>query len=509
MEPRRVIAFLAMVFGMFMAILDIQIVSASLSEIQAGLSASSDEIPWVQTAYLIAEVIMIPLSGVLARILSTRVLFAMSAAGFTLASALAATATNIEQMIVYRALQGFIGGGMIPSVFAAAFTIFPPSKRNIVSPMIGLVATLAPTIGPTIGGYLSHAFSWHWLFLVNVIPGIIVTALTWTLIDFDRPEPGLLKKFDWSGLASMAVFLGTLEYVLEEGNNKDWFQDEHIVIGTVVMVIGAVVFFWRAFRVELPVVDLRAFANRNFAIGSLFSFVMGIGLYGLTYLYPLYLARIRGYDSLMIGETMFVSGLSMFVMAPIAGRMASALDPRVMMLIGFAGFGAGTWMVTGLTADWDFYELLWPQILRGTCLMMLMVPINNIALGTLPPERMKNASGLYNLTRNLGGAVGLAVVNTLLTIRTDEHHLRLAEKLDWSNPAALDWLASVGANYDAHGLDGASVALGKLAGVVSQQATVMAFSDVFLLLTALFIGLSLMTVMVKRPAGQKVGGDAH
>ncbi len=509
MDPRRVIAFFAMVFGMFMAILDIQIVSASLSEIQAGLSASSEEIAWVQTAYLIAEVIMIPLSGVLARILSTRVLFAVSAAGFTLASALAATAANIEQMIVYRALQGFIGGGMIPSVFAAAFTIFPPSKRNVVSPMIGLVATLAPTIGPTIGGYLSHAFSWHWLFLVNVIPGIIVTVLTWTLIDFDKPEKGLLKKFDWWGLASMAVFLGTLEYVLEEGNNKDWFQDEKIVIGTAIMLIGGLVFFWRAFRAELPVVDLRAFSNRNFAIGSLFSFVMGIGLYGLTYLYPLYLARIRGYDSLMIGETMFVSGLSMFFMAPVAGKMASSLDPRVMMLIGFAGFAAGTWMVTGITADWDFYELLWPQILRGTCLMMLMVPINNIALGTLPPERMKNASGLYNLTRNLGGAVGLAIINTILSTRTDEHHMRLAERIDWSNPEALDWMANVTATYNGYGLDGAAIAVKKLSGIVGQQSTIMAFGDVFLLLTFLFIGLSALTMMVQRPGARKVTADAH
>lgn len=509
MEPRRVIAFFAMVFGMFMAILDIQIVSASLSEIQAGLSASSEEIAWVQTAYLIAEVIMIPLSGVLARILSTRVLFAVSAAGFTLASALAATAANIEQMIVYRALQGFIGGGMIPSVFAAAFTIFPPSKRNVVSPMIGLVATLAPTIGPTIGGYLSHAFSWHWLFLVNVIPGIIVTVVTWTLIDFDKPEKGLMKKFDWWGLASMAIFLGTLEYVLEEGNNKDWFQDEKIVVGTVIMLIGGVVFFWRAFKAELPVVDLRAFSNRNFAIGSLFSFVMGIGLYGLTYLYPLYLARIRGYDSLMIGETMFVSGLSMFFMAPVAGRMASKLDPRVMMLIGFAGFAAGTWMVTGITADWDFYELLWPQILRGTCLMMLMVPINNIALGTLPPERMKNASGLYNLTRNLGGAVGLAVINTILSTRTDEHHMRLAERIDWSNPEALDWMANVTATYNSYGLDGAAIAVKKLSGIVGQQSTIMAFGDVFLLLTFLFIGLSALTMMVQRPGARKVSADAH
>src|SRR6188768_2382889 len=222
MPVRRIVAFFFMVTGMFMAILDIQVVSSSLAEIQAGLSASSDEISWVQTAYLIAEVIMIPLSGFLGRLLSTRVLFTISAAGFTMASALCATATNIDQMIVYRAIQGFIGGGMIPSVFAAAFTIFPPSRRAIVSPMIGLVATLAPTIGPTVGGYISHAFSWHWLFLVNVVPGIMVATATWLLVDFDKPNPGLLKKLDWWGLAGMAAFLGSLEYVLEEGPNHDW-----------------------------------------------------------------------------------------------------------------------------------------------------------------------------------------------------------------------------------------------------------------------------------------------
>jgi len=219
MNPRTVFAFLAMVFGMFMAILDIQIVSASLGEIQAGLAAGPDEIAWVQTSYLVAEVIMIPLSGFLGRLLSTRVLFTVSAAGFTAASALAATATNMDEMIVYRAIQGFIGGGMIPSVFAAAYTIFPPSKRSIVSPMIGLVATLAPTIGPTIGGYLSHAFSWHALFLVNVIPGIGVTLAAWTLIDFDEGDASLLKRFDWIGLAGMAAFLGSL--------NTCWRKDRN------------------------------------------------------------------------------------------------------------------------------------------------------------------------------------------------------------------------------------------------------------------------------------------
>ncbi|WP_159950081.1 DHA2 family efflux MFS transporter permease subunit [Rhizobium sp. 18065] len=509
MDPKRVIAFLAMVFGMFMSILDIQIVSASLSEIQAGLGASNDEVAWVQTSYLIAEVIMIPLSGVLARILSTRVLFSICAGGFTLASALAATATNIEQMIVYRAIQGFIGGGMIPSVFVAAFTIFPPSKRNIVSPMIGLVATLAPTIGPTIGGYISHAMSWHWLFLINVIPGIIVAATTWSLIDFDQPDHSLMKKFDWWGLASMAVFLGSMEFVLEEGNNKDWFNDHHIVMGTIAMVIGGAIFFRRVFKVELPVVDLRAFSNANFAFGSLFSFVMGVGLYGLTYLYPLYLSRIRHYDSLMIGQTMFVSGAAMFLTAPIAGILSSKLDPRVMMMMGFGGFAAGTYMMTGITADWDFYELLIPQILRGCSLMICMVPINNIALGTLPPDRMKNASGLFNLTRNLGGAVGLAIINTVITQRTDDHFARLSEQLDWGNPAALDWLNSVGANYDAYGLDGSTVAVQKLAGIVTQQATLLSFMDIFMGLTFLFGSLVFMTLLLKKPKAAAPAGAGH
>nr|WP_245294640.1 DHA2 family efflux MFS transporter permease subunit [Xaviernesmea rhizosphaerae] len=510
MDPRRLIAFFAMVVGMFMSILDIQIVSASLAEIQAGISAGSDEIGWVQTSYLIAEVIMIPLSGTLARIISTRVLFASAAIGFTIASAMAATSTSIEEMIIYRALQGFIGGGMIPSVFAAAFTIFPPSKRNIVSPIIGLIATLAPTIGPTVGGYLSHAFSWHWLFLVNVPPGIVVAIVTWTYIDFDKPNLALLKKFDWWGLISMGVFLGALEYVLEEGNTKDWFSDDKIVLGAIASALAGIVFFWRALTVDFPVVDLRAFSNRNFAFGSLFSFIMGIGLYGLTYLYPLYLGRIRHYDSLMIGETMFVSGLAMFVTAPIAGILSGKFDPRVLMVAGFSSFSLGTWIMSGITADWDFYELLIPQILRGFGLMMCMVPINNIALGTLPRERIGGASGLYNLTRNLGGALGLAIINTLLTRRQDIHYAQLSEHVQWGNPAAMHKLNSIAGNYAAHGIDGQLAAIRQLSGIVQTQAAVMSFSDIFVLLTGLFSALILCVALIKKPQAVPAGaGGGH
>src|SRR5438045_5984730 len=203
-DPRRLIAFLAMVFGMFMAILDIQIVSASLTEIQAGLSASSNEISWVQTAYLIAEVVMIPLSGFLSRALGTRILFSISAAGFTAASLMCGLSTSINEMIAWRLIQGFIGGGMIPTVFASAYIIFPRSRMGLVAPMIGLVATLAPTIGPTVGGYLTDALSWHWLFFINIVPGLAVTAAALILIDFDEPDWSLFRNFDWTGLISLA-----------------------------------------------------------------------------------------------------------------------------------------------------------------------------------------------------------------------------------------------------------------------------------------------------------------
>jgi DHA2 family multidrug resistance protein len=507
MEPRRVIAFLTMVFGMFMAILDIQIVSASLTDIQAGLSASADEIPWVQTSYLIAEVIMIPLSGFLSRMLSTRVLFTIAASGFTAASALCATATNIDQMIVYRAIQGFIGGGMIPSVFAAAFTIFPPSRRAIVSPMIGLVATLAPTIGPTVGGYLSHALSWHWLFLINVVPGVLVASAAWSLIDFDKPNLALFSKFDWWGLLGMAGFLGALEYVLEEGPNHDWLQEDAVFICAVISVTGAVLFFWRVFTAEEPIVDLKAFTNINFSFGSLFSFVMGIGLYGLTYLYPIYLGRIRGYDSMQIGEALFVSGLAMFVMAPVSGILSRKMDPRIMMMIGFLGFAAGTWRMTHLTADWDFWELFVPQILRGGSMMLCMVPINNIALGTLPPERLKNASGLFNLTRNLGGAVGLAMINTVLVHRNAFHYARLSEHVQWGSAEAQTRLENMTRNFEAHsGLDAGSAALAKLSGMVQQQAALLSFMDVFTLLTLLFATLACFVMFIRKPPESASGG---
>jgi len=506
--PRRLIAFLIMVFGMFMSILDIQVVSASLSEIQAGLSASSSEISWVQTAYLIAEVIAIPLSGFLSRALGTRLLFAISAAGFTVASFLCGFASTIEEMILWRAIQGFLGAGMIPTVFASAYTVFPRSKFHIVTPVIGLVATLAPTIGPTVGGFITDAMSWHWLFFINIIPGIIITIGVLALVDFDEPHFELLDHFDWWGLLFMAGFLGSLEYVLEEGPQYEWLQDTSVAVFACIGSISAIAFFWRVLTARVPIVDLRAFTNRNFAIGCMLQFCIGIGLYGLTYVYPRYLAEVRGYSALMIGETMFVSGITMFLMAPVVGRMLQRFDPRYIIMFGLIVFALGSYQMTWITRDFDFYELLVPQILRGIGMMCAMVPTNNIALGTLAPDRVKNASGLFNLMRNLGGALGLALINEVLNDRTDLHISRLQERVNWGNATAVETLNNFTQRLQGMG-DAAMMAMKQLSQIVHRQAVVMGYGDAFFMLTLFYVGLSLLVLLLNKPTAMAGGGGGH
>ncbi len=504
---RQIAAFVALSVGMFMAILDIQIVASSLSEIQAGLSASADEISWVQTSYLVAEIVMIPLSGFLGRALSTRYLFALAAGGFTLMSIMCATATTLNEMILWRALQGFIGGAMIPSVFAAAYTIFPKSRQGMISAVVGLIATLAPTVGPTAGGYLTNLFSWHWLFLVNVIPGALVTIATLVLVDFDKPDLKILRQFDTFGVATLAVFLGSLEYVLEEGSTNDWFQDRAILVMFVVSVVAGIAFFARALTAKNPIVDLRAYLDRNFATSSLFIFAIGIGLYGLVYLYPIYLARVRGYDSLEIGDTMFVTGLFMMITAPISGRIAQRADPRIMIAVGIGLLAVSCLELVPITRDWAFGELFIPQALRGVGLMVAMIPVSMLALGTLPPERLKNASGLFNLMRNLGGAVGLAVITTLLNDRWDLHIQRLHEAVTWSRPEALARLQALTQHFAATlGSSADAAALHTLSMQVRGQALVMAFSDIFLLLAVLFFAVMLFVPLAQRPRMRAAGG---
>jgi DHA2 family multidrug resistance protein len=494
------LGILAMVFGMFMALMDIQIVTSSLTQIQGGLSASSDEIAWVQTSYLIAEIVMIPLSGTLSRLLSTRVLFVISALGFTVTSVICAFATSLGAMIVFRALQGFIGGAMIPTVFPVVYTIFPPAQIPGLMVMIALVLNLSSTIGPTLGGFLTDTYSWHWLFLVNIVPGILVATAVWFLIDVDKPDRSLLRYFDLFGLVLMAVFLGCLEYVLEEGARWDWFADDTIFTAAVVSAIAAGLFFWRVLSYRQPIVDLRAFMNRNFALGSFYTFVIGTGHFGATYVLPLFLAQIRGYSSWQIGMTVVVTGVAQILVSPITAMLSRKMDLRLMLSLGLGLFAAAVYLNAGLTNQASFAELLVPQALRGVALMFCFLPANLIALATLPPDQLKNAAGLYNLMRNLGGAIGLATIGTLMNDRLHFHWNRLVENITPARPAVQQFLDAQTSRLDplVPG-DPSRAAVKLLANLVQREALVLTFNDVIMLLGSLFVvGLMLMP-LVSRP----------
>jgi DHA2 family multidrug resistance protein len=496
---------LAMVVGLFMAIMDVQIVTSSLTQIQGGLSASPDEISWVQTSYLIADVVMVPLSGTLSRLLSTRVLFVTAALGFTGASALCAAATSLGQMIVFRAMQGFAGGAMMPLVFPVIYTKFRMPQLATVMVMISLILNMSSTLGPTIGGFLTDTWSWHWLFLVNLAPGIVVAVTVWLLIDIDKPEWSLLRHFDLTGLILMALFLGGLQYALQEGPRWDWLSDGTILAAVVVSSIASAFFFWRVLTYHQPIVDLRAYTNRNFALGSFYTFVVGTGMYGTTYLIPLFLAQVRGFSSLQIGETVVVTGLAQLAMSPISPLLARKMDLRLMLSIGIGLFAVAMYLTAGLTNQAGFVELFLPQVLRGMALMMCYIPANLIALSSVPQDKLKNAAGLYNLNRDLGGAIALATIGTLMNNRLHFHWNRLIEAINPARPAVQHYL-DMQANHLAPLVPGDTglAAVKLLAKLVAREALVLTYNDAIMLIGGVFVAALVMMPLVRRPRATPV-----
>ncbi|MGH6879799.1 MAG: DHA2 family efflux MFS transporter permease subunit, partial [Hypericibacter sp.] len=445
--PAKVFAFATMCVGFFIALLDIQIVSASLADIGGGLSASPDEVSWVQISYLIAEIIVIPLSGWLSRVMSTRWLFCISAVGFTLTSLLCGWAWNIQSMIVFRALQGFLGGSMIPTVFTTAFIFFAGHQRVIAAATVGALASLAPTLGPTVGGWITDSYSWHWLFFVNLVPGIFVAVVVPILVKIDRPDWSLLRGADYLGMVLMAIFLGCVAYTLEEGPRWNWLEDDTIRTTTWTTAISSLLFIWRSFTFANPIVDLRALKSRNFALGCFFSFVTGVGIFATIYLTPIFLAHVRGFSALQIGLAIFSTGVFQILGIPIYTFCARRIDLRWLMMFGLGCFAISMWNFTPITHDWGWRELLLPQAFRGFAQQFAVAPTVTLTLGALAPDRLKLASGLFNLMRNLGGAIGIAGCATILNDRTNLHFLRLAEHLNATNTALTELMAQVGTIY--------------------------------------------------------------
>ncbi len=510
---RAIVPFAIMCVGMFIALLDIQIVASSLQEIGGGLSAAQDQISWLQTAYLIAEIIMIPLSGWLTRLFSTRWLFAGSALGFTCASMLCGLAWNIDSMIVFRALQGMLGASMIPTVFTSSFHYFPSPKRVYAAAVIGTIASVAPTLGPVIGGCITDTLDWHWLFYVNLVPGLLVTIGVALLVDIDKADLSLLGDADYPGIALMAVALGTLEYVLEEGARWNWFSDETIRICAIVSAVTGLLFVARSLTYEHPVVDLHALRNRNFLIGCILSFVTGIGIFSTIYLEPLFLGYVRGFSAWQTGIAIFSTGVASLIGVPIYIALARKFDGRWLMMFGLACFGLAMWSFSLITHDWGGDQLLVPQILRGFPQVFAVAPSVTLGLGSLPAARLKYASGLFNMMRNLGGAVGIAVCGAVLNDRTNLHFLAIATNLTPAN-GAMERLIAATSTRLASLLGSAPAAhvaaLAQLRALAYREASTMAYADAFrAVMLAFVIATPLVLLMRKVSAPATPVTDSH
>ena len=497
---RKFLIFGVMAFGMFLALLDIQVVAASLNDVQAGLSAGPNEISWVQTAYLMAELVMIPFSAFLAQAMSTRWLFAASAGFFTLSSIACGLAWNMTSMTVFRAIQGFTGGAMIPTVFAVGFTLFTGKQRAVIPAILGMVSVLAPTLGPTVGGLITEYINWRWIFFINVVPGIAVTTLAISLLRIDRANPAMFFRIDWLHLIAMAVFLGGLEYVLEEGPRLDWFGDSSIAISAWLSAVAFALFLERSFFSASPIVKLTPFRRPSFVFACLFNLVIGFGLFSSTYLIPVYLGRVRGFNSLQIGMTVFVVGLAQIVSTLIAARLSERVDRRLVIGVGLPLFAFSLWLTSAMTPQWGFAEFMIPQLVRGLAIMLCIVPSVGMALSCFEGMELRYASGLFNLMRNLGGAIGIAVVNTWLQDNTRIAMARFGETLAYTSQTFNDAVAGMVQRLSAYTSDPVQALLqtqGLIGRAIGQQALTLAFDEVFRVMCWMFIAALLMVPFAK------------
>jgi DHA2 family multidrug resistance protein len=419
-STRLWLGFSAMCLGMFMAVLDIQIVATSLPDIQTGLGMRPEDMSWIQTAYLIAEVIAICLTGWLTRLLGLRNLCLAAIGGFTLASLGCALSTGFASLIACRIVQGLTGGCLIPMVFSAVFLIFPFRLQGLATTIAGTLAVFAPTIGPLVGGWITDTYSWHWLFLINLAPGMLALIIVATCLPGRIGAEQPLQKLDWIALALIAATLASLEIGLKRAPDHGWLSLQPLLLFLIVISCGSV-FIYRSWLADNRIVDLRLLADRQFAIGCALSFILGFGLYGSVYLMPVFLSLVRLHTAFEIGQTMLVSGLAQLLMAPIAVALERRIDARLLSGIGFAVFAIGLGLSYTATWETDFAGMFWPQVIRGGAIMFCLLPPTRLALNHLPASRIPDASALFNLLRNLGGAIGLALIDTVIWGRAPMH----------------------------------------------------------------------------------------
>jgi DHA2 family multidrug resistance protein len=497
--------------GAFLAVLNIQVTNTALPYIEGGISTGGVYGTWISTAYLIGEIIVVPLTDFLSRVFSLRRYLLVNTALFLVFSVLCGQAHSLGEMIVLRALQGFSGGVLIPLAFTIILSMLPPSKHAAGLAGFAITATFAPAIGPTLGGYFTDAYGWPYVFYINLVPGAIMLAALWYALPKTPMRLGLLRRGDWLGIGLMAIGLAALQTVLDDGNVYDWFGSPYIVKLSLIAAVALGAFVVLEFVAVEPVVNFRLLGRRNFGFGTMGNFLLGFALYAAAYLLPQYLAVTQGFDAEQAGEVMAWTGLPQLLVIPLVPLLMKRIDARLLVVTGLAVFAASCFMNLHLDQNYAAPQLFWPDVVRALGQAIVMTPLSAVAMVGIAPQEAGAASGLFNMMRNLGGAIGTAALETFFTKREQFHSFMIDGHVSVLEPATRARLAQLQQYFMVHGVPSAGgawhravIAIGE---TIRAQATIMGYADSFALLGIVLIAAILPVMLLRKGAG--AGGTGH
>ena len=489
----------AVALGALLEIIDTSIVNVALTDIQATLGATLSQVSWVVSAYAIANVIILPLSAWLGMRFGKKRYFVFSLVGFTLASMLCGTSTTLPMLVIARVIQGLTGGGLLAKAQSILFETFPPEEQATAQGFFGAIVIAGPAIGPTLGGWLTTNVGWRWIFFVNLPLGIVATFATLAVLPKDEPRKDT-GRVDWTGIGLLALGIGSFQAFLEQGNDEDWFSSRLIVTLALSAAVGITAFVVQQLRSKSPVVDLRLFRHRSLWAGSLLSVVIGMALYGALFAIPIFAATVLHYTSQQVGMLLLPGALASAFTMPISAALSRKMDPRLMLVLGASILVTSLLMLGHLSPTTSAEDLFWPLVVRAIGTVLMFLPLQLAALGKVPKPEIAGATGLFNLTRQLGGSVGVALLTTLLEHRSAFHRAILVEKLNDGAPATLERLAAYTRALGSH-----DKALALLDGGVNLQSAVMSFNDTFWATAVLVIMTAPLVFLLQPPAkGVKV-----
>jgi len=505
------IAVLAAMIGSFMAILNIQITNASLLNIEGGIGTGVDNGSWISTSYLIGEIVVIPLTDYLSRVFSFRRYMLASAALFAAFSVACAFTHDLPSMIAMRGLQGFAGGVLIPMAFTLVLTKLPKPQQPIGLAVFALSVTFAPAIGPTIGGYLTENYGWQTIFFVNVLPTLVMVTALYLTLERQPMQLRLLQEGDWAGIFTMAVGLSALQTVLEEGNKDDWFSSPFILRLAIVAVVSLSLFVWIELTIEKPLIRLRLLTQRNFGFGVIAMTMVGFALFGSVYILPAYLGQAQDYNAEQIGGVLAWTGLPQLILIPLVPRLMQRFDTRYIAFTGLMIFAYSCFMNTAMSPDYAGDQLWIPNIVRAVGQAMVLTPLTSVMTGGIAPQDAAAASGISNMLRNLGGAIGTAVLATIITKREQFHSNIIGQSVTLGREEVRNRIAQMTDYFMGHGVPDpaaahqqAIVALGK---AVKRQALVMGFGDTFAVIGAVLVLAAIAVALTRKVKAS--GPGAH